>query len=361
MSNNITKGTVLVVEDFQDTVDILRRLLERNDYSVVSALSLTEARKKLTETKADIVVLDINLPDGSGLDLLHEIREVDSDMPVIMLTAYSEIENAIRSLKEGVDDFIPKPFENNYLLHSIQNSLEKRKLKQRLKQAEKFRIFGELAAGVAHDFNNILSSLGAHIYIVKKKAKESNIELDAHISVMEIAIKDGTAMVQRLNSMGKQQENNYQLVDLSKLINDTVLMMKPIWHHEAKRRGKEITVSTQLSCDIIIRVNPVDIREVFTNLILNAVDAMPQGGEISISLEKDKEFARCVFSDSGIGMTEEILERIFDPFFTTKGHGTGLGLAISYSIVERHHGEMFCESFPGKGTKFIINLPIGDK
>lgn len=358
MSDKYIKGTVMVVEDFKDTVDILRRLLVRNDYDVVSAESLYEARNLLSEVRTDVILLDINLPDGSGLDLLHEIREVDSEIPVIMLTAYTELENAIRSLQEGVDDFIPKPFENDYLVHAINRAFEKRKLKQRLKQSEKFRTLGELSAGVAHDFNNMLGSIGAHIYLIKKKAEEYGLNIIENVSAIELAVEDGAEMVRRLNAMGREQEDNIQHVEFGKLIKDTVLMTKPIWYHEPRRKGRKIDIKTDISCNVQVRVNPSDIREVFTNLIFNAIDAMPQGGGISVSLVRNDGRVRCCFQDSGIGMTEDVMERIFDPFFTTKGHGTGLGLAVSYAIIQRHDGELICESVPGKGTKFIIDLPV---
>jgi signal transduction histidine kinase len=357
MSDTHIKGTVLVVEDFRDTVDILRRLLTINKYEVESAESLAEARDSLSDINPDVILLDINLPDGSGLDLLHEIRSMDDEVPVIMLTAYTELENAIRSLQEGVDDFIPKPFENDYLVHAINRAFEKRRLKQRLKQSEKFRTLGELAAGVAHDFNNVLGSIGAHIYLIKKKAEEHGLRIVENITAIELAVEDGAEMVQRLNAMGRQQEDNIQQVEFGKLINDTILMTKPIWYHEPRRKGKKIDIVTDIEPHIHVRVNPSDIREVFTNLIFNAIDAMPQGGELSVFLRKDNDVVKCVFADSGIGMTDDVLNKVFDPFFTTKGHGTGLGLAVSYAIIQRHDGELSCESVPGRGTKFIIELP----
>jgi len=350
---------VLLVEDFEDTVRIIRRLLERNGFDVETALSISEAKDRLQSMVPDVIILDINLTDGSGLDLLQDIREIHIDIPVIMLTAYTELENAIRSLQQGVEDFIPKPFDNNYLVHAVAKAVEKRKLRERLKQSEKFRLLGELAAGVAHDFANLLHSMATHVYLLKKKGSDPLKNLE-HLSAIETAIEDASVIVRRLNAMGKPSEAELRVLELSSLIRDTMLMTKPKWYHEPRKNGRQIDIESDLEADIYVNVNPSEIREVFTNLIFNAVDAMPSGGVIHVSTEKDGDRAVCTLQDSGIGMTPELIERIFDPFFTTKGHGSGLGLSISYAIIQKHHGEMHVRSVPGKGTKFIISIPCID-
>ncbi len=351
-------GTVLIVEDFKDTADIICRLLQKKNFRPVPAYSLTEARNKLLENHLDVAVLDINLPDGSGLDFLHEIKQHDSELPVIMLTAYTELDNAIKSLREGADDFITKPFENDYLLHSITRALEKKKLTDRLRQSEKFRIMGELAAGVAHDFNNLLSSISAHLYLLKRALKDQNCSDMDHIKTMEMAIEDGAAIVARLNSMGRKGTNDRQVIDFNNLIEDTVLMTKPKWDHEQRRKGRHISLKTELSPLKTAFINPSDLREVLTNLIFNAVDAMPDGGEITIRSEDIGDSLQCSVSDTGIGLAPEIKDRIFDPFFTTKGQGTGIGLSVSYAIVENHGGTLTVDSVPGEGTTFTIILPF---
>ncbi len=123
---SIKRGaTVLIVEDFKDTADIICRLLKKKNFRPIPAYTLAEARQRLNMHHLDVAILDINLPDGSGLDFLREIKAVRQELPVIMLTAYTESDNAIQSLREGADDFITKPFENDYLIHSITRALEK--------------------------------------------------------------------------------------------------------------------------------------------------------------------------------------------------------------------------------------------
>ncbi len=361
MTLSRSNGTVLVVEDFKDTADIICRLLKRVNYEPHPAYTLKEASEKLNSIRCDVVVLDINLPDGSGLDFLREIKSVDQDIPVIMLTAYTELDNAIKSLREGADDFITKPFENDYLLHSIGRALERRRLTERLKQSEKFRLLGELAAGVAHDFNNLLSSINAHLYIVKQKMEHAGDDLKEHLDAIEMAIDDGAAIVARLSSMGRKNADNFQSIDFNHLVQDTVLMTRPKWEHEQRRKGRTITINTDFGPARTVKMNPSDIREVLTNLIFNAVDAMPGGGEITITTRDLGDAVMCTVSDTGVGMDQEILERIFDPFFTTKGQGTGIGLSVSYAIVENHGGTLTVDSVPGRGTTFTMVLPVNQE
>ncbi len=356
---SIKRGaTVLIVEDFKDTADIICRLLKKKNFRPIPAYTLAEARHRLSMHHLDVAILDINLPDGSGLDFLREIKAVRQELPVIMLTAYTELDNAIQSLREGADDFITKPFENDYLIHSITRALEKKRLTDRLRQSEKFRLMGELAAGVAHDFNNLLSSISAHLYLLKKDLKSQGYRGQKHIKTIEMAINDGAAIVARLNSIGRKNTNNRQVIDFNDLIEDTVIMTRPKWDHEPRRKGRRIRLKTELSELKTVCINPSDLREVLTNLIFNAIDAMPCGGVLTIKTEDVGEWILCYVSDTGIGIAPEIRNRIFDPFFTTKRQGTGIGLSVSYAIMESHGGSLTVDSIPGEGTTFTIALPV---
>ena len=162
----------------------------------------------------------------------------------------------------------------------------------------------------------------------------------------------------RKNSMGRKNADNRQLVDFNHLVQDTVLMTRPKWEHEQRRKGRTIRINTELGPAKTVYINPSDIREVLTNLIFNAVDAMPSGGEINIATRDLGDAVMCTIADTGVGMDQEILERIFDPFFTTKGQGTGIGLSVSYAIVENHGGTLTVDSIPGEGTTFTMVLPV---
>ena len=167
------------------------------------------------------------------------------------------------------------------------------------------------------------------------------------------------AIVERLRGFGKKQEHlSRQLVDINELIRDAVAMTRPKWRHESLKKGHPIEIDLALSPLPRVMVNPSDIREVLVNLIFNAVEAMPQGGKITISSAKEADRVIVQVQDTGIGMDEETKGRIFDPFFTTKGHGSGLGLSLSYTICQSHGGTLEVESEPGKGSTFTLSLPV---
>ncbi|WP_456431040.1 sensor histidine kinase [Thermosulfuriphilus sp.] len=349
-------GKVLIVEDYLDTAEILRRILERNGFWAEIALTGAEALKKVSSWHPEVIILDISLPDINGLDLIAPIRRELPETAIIVLTAYAELENAIRSVREGVADFIPKPFENEYLLHAVRRCLETKRLRERLRMAEKLRALGEMAAGIAHDFNNILSALKAHLVVLKRRIGD---QYEEEFRSLEMALKDGLAIVERLKGFGKKQEHlSRHPVDLNELIRDTVAMTRPKWRHESLKKGYPIEVELTLEPLPPVMVNPSDIREVLVNLIFNAVEAMPQGGKIIISSALQGERIVIQVSDTGIGMDEETQSQIFDPFFTTKGHGSGLGLSLSYAICQHHGGGLEVYSQPGQGSTFTIYLPV---
>jgi CheY-like chemotaxis protein len=138
-------------------------------------------------------------------------------------------------------------------------------------------------------------------------------------------------------------------------------MTEPRWKDQAQSRGIQIELSTQFEEVPFILGSPSELREVLTNIIFNAIDAMPEGGRLTLSTHHPAEdWIEVRISDTGVGMTEEVKRRVFDPFFTTKGvTNSGLGMSVSYGIIKRHGGEILVESIPGKGSTFAIHLPTG--
>ncbi|HJQ25798.1 MAG TPA: GAF domain-containing protein [Blastocatellia bacterium] len=234
---------------------------------------------------------------------------------------------------------------------------EERVASERAAQADKLRALGQLASGVAHNFNNILAAILGHAQLLKREASEEH--LIARLDIIENAALDGAQTVKRIQGFGLQQgDETYESFDVNQLLQDSTTLTRARWQHEAQARGLKYDVALDLQNVPFVRGTASELREVFVNIILNALDAMPQGGRLRISTKHKNGFVRISFSDSGVGMTREVRQRIFEPFFTTKGvTGMGLGLAVSYSIIERHGGEIDVRSIPGRGTTFTVALP----
>jgi PAS domain S-box-containing protein len=246
------------------------------------------------------------------------------------------------------------------LLSIARDITEEKIASERAAEAEKMRALGQITAGVAHNFNNILAAILGHAQLLKRNAKEDRFASQA--SIIERAALDGAEMVKRIQSFGNQQKDaGYEPVEINQLIQDSISLTKVRWQDEAQARGIFYEVASDLRQLPTVRGSSSEIREVFVNMILNSLDAMSGGGLLHISTSTDKESVMIQFLDSGVGMSEEVRKRIFEPFFTTKGpSGTGLGLAVSYSAIERHGGSIEVISTLGQGSTFTISLPIGE-
>ncbi len=232
-------------------------------------------------------------------------------------------------------------------------------LQNRLIQTERIRAMGEMAAGVAHDFNNLLAIILGRVQLLKMKTADS--EWTQELQVIEKAAQQGSEIVQKLHETTRQKrERHFQPVSLSEIIRESLMFSIQKVKPAAQIKGTDVRIHTQLNDELVVFGNPIELKELFTNLIFNAFDAMPGGGDLYIrSRLKDEDTVVIQVRDTGMGIPEEIIHRIFDPFFTTKGEkGTGLGLSLVYNIVTAHHGKINVNSRIQQGTEFLIELPL---
>lgn len=234
---------------------------------------------------------------------------------------------------------------------------EERLARERAARSEKLQALGQLASGVAHNFNNILAAILGHAQLLKRESKDKSIA--SRIEIIERAALDGAQTVKRIQGFGHKDDSEaYRPVDLNQLVQDSATLTQTRWRDDAQARGLAYEVVLDLQPVALIKGSESELREVFVNLIFNSLDAMPRGGRLRISTKINGPRSQVRFTDSGTGMTREVRQRIFEPFFTTKGTaGTGLGLAVSYSIVERHGGQIDVHSIPGRGSTFIVSFP----
>ncbi|HKP47838.1 MAG TPA: PAS domain S-box protein [Pyrinomonadaceae bacterium] len=234
---------------------------------------------------------------------------------------------------------------------------EQKEERERAARADKLRALGQLASGVAHDFNNSLAAILGRAQLLRRQIQDE--ALVRNLEIIQTAAEDAAATVRRIQTFArKSQVKEFERLDVSSLLNDAIEITRTRWQNEARVRGLDYEVTLDAKCAHYTYGSASELREVFVNLIVNAVDAMPTGGTLQISCIADKSRLRLQFADNGSGMQDDVRQKIFDPFFTTKGaHGTGLGLSVSYSIIERHEGSISVASSPGHGTVFTIELP----
>jgi len=238
---------------------------------------------------------------------------------------------------------------------------ERKQLAEQLVRTERLRALGEMASGVAHDFNNILGAILGRAQLLHRGVKGD--EIRQGLEAIEKAALDGANTVRRLQHFSRRRrEEEFFPVDLNQAIKDALAITEARWKDESNLAGATIEVRTDFGKISPVMGNISELREVLTNMIFNAVEAMPIGGRLTFTTDEGEGWVSASVSDTGIGMSEDVRARVFDPFFTTKGvKGTGLGLSVSYGIIKAHKGEINVKSEPGQGTTMLIRLPIPSK
>ncbi len=240
---------------------------------------------------------------------------------------------------------------------------ELKSTQQQIIQQERLRALGEMASGIAHDFNNTLTPiLGfTDLLLERPELLEDTVEATRFLNLLRTSAKDAASIVRRLREFYRplETQDTVSAVDLVSLVTQVVSLTEPKWRQQAQANGSTIRVETEMATIAPVAADESALREALTNLIFNAVDAMPAGGLITLRVTTEDDQAILQIQDSGTGMTEEVRQRCLEPFFSTKGdHGTGLGLAMVYGIIKRHGGTMDIASKLEQGTTFTIRLPF---
>ena len=248
--------------------------------------------------------------------------------------------------------------DNGHLYDEAQRALaDLRAMQERLVQGETLRALGELAGGAAHHLNNLLTVVVGRIQLLRRTETEERVARP--LEIIERAAKDGAEVVRRLQQFaGMRRSTPPRAVSLLDIVADVLEMTRGRWQDAARAAGIEIAVDTALAPVPEVAGDPAALRELLTNLVLNAVDALPAGGRITIETRLDEGTVALAVTDTGVGMPSDVRRRAHEPFFTTKGvKATGLGLSVAYGIARRHGGELTIQSEEGRGTTVLVRLP----
>ena len=222
--------------------------------------------------------------------------------------------------------------------------------------AQKMAALGELSFGVAHNVNNTLTGILGRAQLILRNSNDST-KVEAGLELIIKSAEDGAHIIRRIQDFARQRPSReFEVVSVAELLRDSCEMTRPRW--ESRSEFAPVRFALQADCNAFIKGDPVELREVLVNMIYNAIDAMPSGGEVRVSTQENRDRVVIHITDTGTGMGPEVKQRLFDPFFTTKGKaGTGMGLAVSFGIIRRHEGSIEVDSEPGRGTTFKISLP----
>jgi PAS domain S-box-containing protein len=234
---------------------------------------------------------------------------------------------------------------------------EKQKMEEELFQSSKLASIGKLTAGISHEIGNPLASISSLVQELRSLPMESREDVDfaaASLKSINSHIERIVKIVRSLGDFARISSAEKISSNIWEILERTINLVK------YDKRFKNIQLATDVQDIPLLKINPDKIQQVFLNLTINALDAMPDGGRLNISMKRVDSSVEVAFSDSGAGIDESMVDKIFDPFFTTKtpGMGTGLGLSICYGIIKEHNGTIAVKSRKGEGTTFVINLPL---
>ena len=249
------------------------------------------------------------------------------------------------------------------LIAIVRDITAQREVEKQLRQSEKLTALGQLAGGIAHDFNNLLQAILGYAQLMKQNPRDAEF-VARSLNIVEAAAVDGSETVRRIQQFARlRPDEQFVGVDVNQIVHDSIAIVRPRWEEKIARDNRPLDLRLDLGAIETINGRPAALTELMTNLILNALDAMPDGGTLTISTRGEpRRQITLTVADTGIGMPEPVRRRIFEPFFSTKGEaGSGLGLSMVYSIVRRHGGEIRVESEPGRGATFALSFPVASE
>lgn len=369
---------ILLVDDDEDDYLITQDLLEDigNDRFVLEWVSTYEqATNIIAQSRHDLYLVDYRLGPHSGLELLRWAMAGGCKSPVILLTGQGDHRVDLEAMEAGAADYLVKGQINSQILErAIRYAVERRraqddrlKLETELRQAQKMEAIGHMAGGIAHDFNNVLTAILSYASLARR-----NVDPDHPVYGKLVGIEESSQRAANLTHQLLAFARRQVVAPRTLNLNEVVLNLDKLLRRLINADIELVTLPGQgLN---YVKVDPGQMEQVLVNLVVNARDAMPEGGKLTIRTANkmlSPEYAQkhvdvtpgpyvsLSVSDTGMGITDEVRARIFDPFFTTKepGKGTGLGLATCYGIVRQNGGHIQVDSEPNKGTTFHIYLP----
>ena len=315
--------------------------------------------------------LDGNVVGVLNLSHPHPKSFTDEDVRLMMLIA-DQVAIALNSVQlfedtNKLNNVLSRQIDHatEALQHANQNlqdeMAERKQAEQELIRTQRLRAVGELAAGVSHNLNNILTGIWGPAQLLQRSTRDPHLLRQADL--INTFAERAADLVARLHQTTRvAEETELQVINVNNIIHEAIETTRPRWKDEPESRNITNTIQTHLTDAPTILGTASDLYDAFVNLIFNAVDAMPQGGTISLSTQIIDEHVQIKITDTGEGMDAETQQKIFEPFFTTKiDVGRGLGLSTVYNTITRWNGHMAVESAPNQGTTFMITLPLSDE
>jgi signal transduction histidine kinase len=363
------RPVVLVADDNPDMRAYLERLLSRQ-YRLATARDGREALQTAKALHPDVIVTDVMMPDLSGYDLLTSIRQDAAlqSTPIIFLTARAGVEARVESLEAGVDDYVCKPFTEEELFARIKNQLRLHAQERALtalngKLRELDERKSQFVSVVAHELRTPMSAIGGFADNMLDGLGGMLTEKHRHyVQRIKANVDRITRMVNELLDLAKIEMGNVELRFEAIAVREFVMTLAEGFQGMAHERGLTLRVS-EAAASLRVCGDVDKLTQIMSNLVHNAMKFTPSGGEVGVDVQqRDDGFVQICVADTGCGIEISQLPKVFDRFYregsvSREGRGAGLGLAIVKHLVELHHGQIWVESIPEKGSRFFFTLP----
>ena len=373
---------IVLIDDEEDIREVLSIVLEDAGYSVTTASDGASGLKLCEDIHPQIIITDIRMPKMDGIQVLEAVKKNYPDIEVIVVTAFGEIELAVKALQLDASDFVTKPVDEDVLMVSIKRAQQRYTSKKKLQDytrflereikdqasilhQDKMMSLGRLSASVVHEINNPLFGILNYIKLMirvlgRGELKEESIQkFGQYLDLIEKETQRCSDIVSNLLTFSRKSEPSFELLKIDDLFKKCILLS------QHKLELCSIDLVSKIDPDMpAVKGDSNQLQQCLINLIFNSIDAMPQGGTLTLSCvynSKDNHVSMTV-QDTGSGIKDQDISHIFEPFFTTKeeGYGVGLGLSTVYGIIKRHKGSVDVVSRPGN-TTFMLQLPIEAK
>jgi signal transduction histidine kinase len=380
-------NAVLLVDDERDFADLLAERLQARGFTVNTAYDGEDALRLAAGIEVDVAVLDVNLPGIDGLSLLRELKKLKPHVEALMLTGQNDLATAVAGMKLGASDYLVKPVPIERLAEAIlraQDRREERLEGLRMAETAKMAALGQMAEGVAHEINNPVNTMVSLAGWLEDLVDDLRAELATQSQAEAKAttlgemrdsarkmrehgqrVREITAKLLCLCSQGKSPARTGAPAGADAPLDLRALLLGLLETRQARLDAAGVRTRLDLPQSLPPLTLPAaglpgtDLATALGNILDNALDAMPGGGELVLSASAQDREARIEIADTGCGILPAHLPRVFEPFFSTKevGQGTGLGLSVSYGTVKALGGDIDIISEPGQGTRVTVSLP----
>jgi len=381
VEDTLPRTKILLVDDEAGMREGCRRVLTPQGHSVDTAANVTSALELIRQAHYDLVLVDVMMPDGNGIDLIQPIHERDPDTICIVITGYATVEMAVEAVKQGAYDFLSKPFTSDQLIFAVNQGLERRRLRLETQELDTCRrratelaqakaelekleqVKSQFMLTVAHELRAPVAAIQSYLNLVLA-GYVSEEDLRPTLSRAQIRLQELLDLITDLLELARLK----QIRDLAPAeaspqpVAGILEEVRDLLREQAQQKNQVLQVEILNRPTLV--ASPNHLRQIWMNLISNAIKYTPQGGRVMVTLRADKDRLTGIVEDTGIGIAEDDLPNLFREFFRTNQAkasgeiGTGLGLAIVKQIVESYQGSIEVESKPGQGTRFTVTLPF---